>query len=476
MKVLFIAAESAPFVKTGGLGDVIGSLPRALKEEGIDARVVLPLYSDIDREKYNIKFVKYIYVSLAWRQIYCGIFEAEYKGVKYYFIDNEQYFNRHNVYGEADDGERFAFFSKTAIEIMPHINFKADIINANDWHTALSIIYLDKFKKDNFEYYRETKSVFSIHNVEFQGKYNPYILGSLFGLENDYLDIMSFDNDINLLKAAVQLADRVNTVSETYAKELLDPYFSFGLSPIFKREEWKLRGIINGIDYDIYNPYDDSYIAHNYSKNKFEIKDKFENKLFLQKELGLEENSEIPLIGMVTRLTDQKGINLILDVADQIVDMGVQLVILGTGYKDFEDRLRELEYRRHDRVRSIIMFSNEMASKIYAAADIYLMPSKSEPCGLSQLIAMRYGAVPVVNRVGGLRDTVIPYNPENGDGRGFTFETFNAYDMLDAIRRSLQLFNYDKKAWIKLVKNDLKVDFSWKNSAKKYIDMYNEVF
>ena len=475
MKVLFIAAESTPFIKTGGLGDVIGSLPKALKKEGIDARVVIPLYSEIDREKYNITFVKYIYVSLGWRQIYCGIFETEYKGVKYYFIDNEQYFNRHNVYGEIDDGERFAFFSKASIEVMPHIDFKADIINANDWHTALSVVYLDKFKKDHFKFYRDIKSIFSIHNVEFQGKYNPYILGSLFGLENDYIDIMTFDEDINLLKAAVQLADRVNTVSESYAKELLDPYFSFGLNHIFEKEQWKLRGIVNGIDYQKYNPYKDPYIVYKFSENNFNIKDKINNKLALQKELGLEENKEIAMIGMVTRLTDQKGINLVLDVADQILDMNVQLIVLGTGYEDFENRLRDLEYRRHDRMRSMIMFSGERASKIYASSDIYLMPSKSEPCGLSQLIAMRYGTVPVVNRVGGLRDTVIPYNPEIREGNGFTFETFNAYDMLDAIRRSLEVYRYNKDEWLNIVERDLKTDSSWRKSAHKYIEMYNEI-
>lgn len=475
MKVLFIAAESTPFVKTGGLGDVVGSLPRALKKEGIDARVVIPLYPGIDREKYNINFVKYIYVSLGWRQVYCGIFETVYKGVKFYFIDNEQYFNRHNIYGEIDDGERFAFFSKAAIEIMPHIDFKADIINANDWHTALSIVYLDKFKKDNFEFYQDIKSVFSIHNVEFQGKYNPYILGSLFGLGNDYLDTMTFDNDINLLKGAVQLADRVNTVSENYAKELLDPHFSFGLSGIFEKEQWKLRGIVNGIDYQKYNPDKDSYIAHKFSGKNFKIKDKINNKISLQKELGLEENKDIAMIGMVTRLTDQKGINLVLDVADQILDMNTQLIILGTGYEEFENRLRELEYRRHDRVRSIIMFSGEMASKIYASSDLYLMPSKSEPCGLSQLIAMRYGTVPIVNRVGGLRDTVLPYNPETGEGYGFTFESFNAYDMLDAIKRSLEVYSYSKDEWLNIVKRDLKVDSSWKKSARRYIEMYKEI-
>lgn len=473
MKVWFIAAESAPFVKTGGLGDVVGSLPKSLKKEGVDTRVVLPLYSSIDRQKYNVKFVKYIYVSLGWRQVYCGIFEAEHDGITYYFIDNEQYFKRGAIYGEEDDGERFAFFSKAALEIMPHVGFKADIVNANDWHTALSIVYLDQFKKSNYEFYLDMKSVFSIHNVEFQGRFNPYILGSLFGLGNEYLDIMKFDGDLNLMKGAVQLADRVNTVSETYARELLDPYFAHGLNTIFEREEYKLRGIVNGIDYKMFNPNTDSKIPNKYSKKK--IKNKVKNKLALQKELGLEVNEEIPVIGMVTRLTDQKGVQLILDVADLVLDMGVQLIILGTGDPNYENALRELEYRRHDRARSLIMFSNELASKIYAASELYLMPSKSEPCGLSQLIAMRYGSIPVVNRVGGLRDTIEPFNVEEGRGCGFTFESFNAYDMLDAIKRALDVYYFDKAAWKKLVQNAMSLDTSWKKSAQKYLDMYKEL-
>lgn len=475
MKVLFIAAEAAPFVKTGGLGDVIGALPKYMCKEGIDARVVLPLYSSIDRDKYNIKFSKYIYISLGWRNVYCGIFETVYNGVHYYFIDNEQYFNRNNVYGEPDDGERFAFFSKACIDIMPHIDFKADIINANDWHTALSVIYLDKYKKENFDQYRDVKSIFSIHNIEFQGKYNPYILGSLFGLGNEYLDIMTFDGDINLLKGAIQIADRVNTVSETYAEELLNPYFSFGLSPILERERWKLRGITNGIDYVKFNPETDEHIVNNYSTKKYKYAEKQKNKLELQKMLGLEVNPEIPLIGMVTRLTDQKGINLVLEVYEQILNMGTQIVILGTGDPYYENALRDMEFRRHDRARAIIKFSEEISSKIYAGSDIYLMPSKSEPCGLSQLIAMRYGTVPIVNRVGGLRDTVEPYDITSGSGRGFTFESFNAYDMLDAIKRSLDVYNYEKTKWKKLSENAIKYNSSWTLSAKKYIDMYKEV-
>ncbi len=473
MKVLFIAAEGAPFVKTGGLGDVIGSLPKELNDDNVDARVVLPLYSSIDREKYNIKFIKYIYINLGWRNLYCGIFETELNGVKYYFIDNEQYFKRGNVYGEMDDGERFAFFSKAALEILPHIDFKPNIINSNDWHTSMSIVYVDLFKKLGYEFFKDIKTVLSIHNIEFQGKFNPYILGNLFGLDNDYLPVMTFDGDINLLKAGIQLADKVNTVSKTYAEEILQPYFSFGLDPVLNNERWKLRGIVNGIDYDKFNPQKDDVIFKNYSYET--IDKKVKNKLALQKELALEVNEEIPLVGMVTRLTDQKGIDLIIEVAEEIVNMGTQLVVLGTGDPRLESSLRCLENTRHDRIRSLIMFSNELSSKIYSSSDLYLMPSKSEPCGLSQLIAMRYGTIPVVNRVGGLRDTVVPYNPLSGEGTGFTFESYNAYDMLNAVRRALDVFNMDKEDWKKIMRNAMNYDSSWVKSAKEYIEMYKEI-
>ncbi len=473
MKILFIAAECAPFIKTGGLGDVIGSLPKALNRENTDTRVILPLYSSIDREKYNLKFIKYIFVSLAWRNIYCGIFETKINGVKYYFIDNEQYFSRPKIYGEFDDAERFAFFSKAAIEIMPHINFKPDIVNANDWHTALSIVYLSILKNKRYEYFSDMKSVLSIHNIEFQGRFSKDLLTSLFDIDKKYHDTLIYDNDVNLLKGGIQLADRVNTVSKTYADELLNPYFAFGMDRILKVEKWKLRGIVNGIDYQEFNPEKDVNIYHNYSKTSY--KEKIENKLKFQKELGLEINAEIPMIGMVTRLTDQKGINLVLEVAEEILNMGTQLVILGTGDAYYENKLRELEYRRYDRARALIMFSPALSSKVYAACDLYLMPSKSEPCGLSQLIAMRYGTIPIVNRVGGLRDTVEPYNPETKTGRGFTFETFNAYDMLYAIKRALDVNYYDKSSWNKIIKNAMGYNSKWKNSAQQYLEMYKEI-
>lgn len=471
MKVCFIAAEAAPFVKVGGLGDVIGSLPKALRELGVDARVVLPLYSSIDRERFGLKYKAYQFVDLGWRHSYCGIFETEVDGVPCYFIDNEQYFNRDSIYGQIDDGERFAFFSKAALEILPSLDFKPDVVNVNDWHTALSVIYLDVLKSREAEFYKDMKSVLSIHNIEFQGRFNPYEMGNLFGLENKYFDALIYNGDVNLLKGAIQLADRVNTVSETYAREILDPYFSYGLDKILIVEQGKLRGILNGIDVDKFNPKTDPMIPVNYDLNTFE--DKVQNKLAFQKEMALEVNADIPLIGMVTRLTHQKGIDLILQASEEILKTGAQLVILGTGDAHYESALRSLEHYRHDRVRSILLFSNEMSAKIYAGSDLFLMPSKTEPCGLSQLISMRYGTVPVVHRVGGLRDTVIPFTGVKGNG--FTFESFHAGDMMDAIYRAVTCFYQSPDEWKQIIKNNLQKDVSWEQSAKKYLDLYHEV-
>ena len=471
MKVCFIAAEAAPFVKVGGLGDVIGSLPKALRELGVDARVILPLYSSIDRERFGLKYKAYQFVDLGWRHSYCGIFETEVDGVPCYFVDNEQYFNRDSIYGQIDDGERFAFFSKAALEILPALDFKPDVVNVNDWHTALSVIYLDVLKSREAEFYKDMKSVLSIHNIEFQGKFNPYEMGNLFGLENKYFDALIYNGDLNLLKGAIQLADRVNTVSETYAREILDPYFSYGLDKILNVEQGKLRGILNGIDVDKFNPKTDPMIPVNYDLKTFE--DKVQNKLAFQKEMDLEVNADIPLIGMVTRLTHQKGIDLILQASEEILKTGAQLVILGTGDAHYESDLRSLEHYRHDRVRSILLFSNEISAKIYAASDLFLMPSKTEPCGLSQLISMRYGTVPVVHCVGGLRDTVIPFT--GVEGNGFTFESFQAGDMMDAIYRAVTCFYQSPDEWKQIIKNNLQKDVSWEQSAKKYLDLYHEV-
>ena len=471
MKILFVAAEAAPFVKVGGLGDVIGSLPKALQDENVEARVVLPLYSTIDREKYDLKYKQHIFINLGWRTVYCGIFETQVNGVTYYFIDNEQYFNRESVYGQQDDGERFAFFSKAALEILPHIDYKPDVVNANDWHAALSIIYLDDLKARGESFYQNIKSVISIHNIEFQGKFNPYEMGNLFGLNNKYFDALIYKGDLNLLKGAIQLADRINTVSETYAHEILDPYFSYGLDDILRVEQGKLHGIINGLDTDKFNSKTDKQIYKNFDVKT--LKNKVQNKLKLQEELALEVNENIPMIGMVTRLTHQKGIDLLLQASEDILRTGAQLVVLGTGDAHYESALRSLENYRHDRVRSILLFSNEMSAKIYASSDIFLMPSKTEPCGLSQLISMRYGTVPVVHRVGGLRDTVIPFT--GVEGNGFTFESFQSGDMMDAIYRAVTCFYQSPDEWNQIIKNNLNKDVSWEKSAKQYLSLYHEV-
>ena len=471
MKVCFIAAEAAPFVKVGGLGDVIGSLPKALRELGIDARVVLPLYSSIDRERFGLKYSGYQFVDLGWRHLYCGIFETVVDGVPFYFIDNEQYFKRESIYGQADDGERFAFFSKAALEILPGVDFKPDIVNVNDWHTALSVIYLDVLKSREADFYKNMKSVLSIHNIEFQGRFNPYEMGNLFGLDNKYFDALIYKGDLNLLKGAIQLADRINTVSETYAHEILDPYFSYGLDDILRIEQGKLHGIINGLDIDKFNSKTDKNIYKNFDVKT--LKNKVENKLKFQEELALEVNENIPMIGMVTRLTHQKGIDLVLHVADEILKTGAQLVILGTGDRHYEDALRSLEYRRYDKVRSLIMFSSEVSSKVYSSCDMFLMPSKTEPCGLSQLISMRYATIPIVHRVGGLRDTVEPFDGKTGTG--FTFESFDAYDMLDAVYRATYCYYQERHIWNKIMKNAIQQDVSWKKSALQYINMYSEI-
>ena len=422
-------------------------------------------------EKNIIFDTNNIFIDLGWRHIYCGIFETEVNGVTYYFIDNEHYFNRSSVYGQDDDGERFAFFSKAALEILPFIDYKPDILNANDWHTALSIIYLDDFKSRGLDFYKDIKSVISIHNIEFQGRFNPYEMGNLFGLDNKYFDALIYNGDLNLLKGAIQLSNRISTVSETYAHEILDPYFSYGLDSILKIEQGKLHGIVNGLDIDKFNSETDKQIFKNFNINT--LKDKVENKLKFQEELALEVNENIPMIGMVTRLTHQKGIDLVLHVADEILKTGAQLIILGTGDSHYEDALRALEYRRHDKVRSLIMFSSEMSSKVYSSCDMFLMPSKTEPCGLSQLISMRYATVPIVHRVGGLRDTVEPFDGKYGTG--FTFESFDAYDMLDAVYRATYCYYQERHNWNKLMKNTMVQDVSWKKSALKYINMYNEI-
>ena len=439
MKILFAAAEASPFIKVGGLGDVAGALPKALVEKGHDVRVVLPLYSSIKWEmREKCQYIKYFYFMHGWRNCYCGIFEANIDGVIYYLVDNEYYFKRRAPYGEFDDGERFAFFSRAVLEILPQVDFFPDIIHCNDWHTAAVPVYLDaQYRwRDGYEYIR---TVFSIHNIEFQGKYGLDTLGSVFALPPDWESVVEHDGCLNLMKGAIERANAVNTVSETYANEILDPYFSFGLDTILRPRRYKLSGIVNGIDVKAFDPATDPAIAVNYDIDT--RADKVENKLALQKELGLAVDPDIPMIGMVGRLTSQKGIDLMYPIMEELMKHEVQLVVLGTGYAEIEDFMRFCDAAYHDKMRAMITFSSSMAQKIYSGADLFLMPSKSEPCGLAQLISMRYGTIPVVHAVGGLKDTVVPYNPAEGTGNGVNFQSYNAWDMYDAIMRGIAIWS-----------------------------------
>ena len=473
MKVLFVAGEANPFIKTGGLADVAGSLPKALVEKGIDARVMIPLYLGIPQEmKNNMQYIGHCFVQLSWRSQYCGVFSYIYQGVTYYFIDNEFYFKRHGVYGHYDDGERFAFFSKAILESLKIIDFKPDIIHANDWHTALVPVFLDCFYRGD-EYCKNAQTVYTIHNIEFQGQYGDGLIEDILGLNYDQSQLVRYAGCVNYMKGGIESAARVTTVSPSYANEILDPYYGYGMQDILNARKYKLSGIINGIDEEKNNPMTDQSLFKNYDINSLENK-KF-NKVGLQQLLGLPVKEEVPLIGMVGRLTHQKGIDLVTAVMDRILDMDVQLVILGTGDWKYENILKDMQNRYPGKLRAIINFSSDMASKIYAASDMFLMPSKFEPCGLSQMIAMRYASVPIVRLTGGLKDTVMAYNHETGEGEGFTFLTYNASDMLYAIERAVGLYRDYKSDWEKVVLNGMKKDFSWKTIANQYIDLYKSI-
>ncbi len=468
-KILFAAAEALPFIKVGGLGDVMGSLPAALNTLGADARVVLPLYAHIpEKLRQTLTFVTSIGVPLGWRVSHCGIFQGEYNGVTYYLLDNEQYFKRSAVYGEFDDAERFAYFSKAVLEMLPHIGFYPDVINANDWHTGLVPLYLNAFFRQTGGY-QNIRTVLSIHNIEFQGQYDPYILGSVFGLDVAFRDILMYDGCLNILKGGIESADTVITVSESYAKEILDPFYSSGLHHILQARKGKLVGIVNGLDTNLFNPKTDQYLTRGYDLETLRFK--AINKRALQKEMGLSQVSGVPLIGMVTRLTPQKGLGLIREAMDAISEMDMQLVVLGSGDSEFETMIQDWSAQASDKVRCSIGFSPALASRIYAGADLFFMPSRSEPCGLAQMIAMRYGAVPIVHAVGGLKDTVIPFNPETGEGDGINFLSYEVGDMLDALHRALSLY-HQKDIWRVVRRNGMSRDFSWGNSAKKYLDVY----
>ena len=471
MKVLYAASEALPFMASGGLGDVAGSLPQALRKRLIGCRIVMPLYDNIRRDlRENMKFITHISVPVAWRRQYCGVFEAKSGGVIYYLLDNQYYFKRDSIYGQYDDAERFAFFSRAILEIIPHIGFKPDIIHCNDWQCALTPVYYSTMYAQR-PGYENIKTILTIHNIQYQGVYGKEILGDVLGFGPEHESLLDYDGCVNFMKGGIECANRVTTVSPTYAGEILDPWYSHGLDSILNQRRYKLSGILNGIDTANYNPETDPVIFKNYSAKDFTAK--AENKAALQEQMGLEKRADVPLVAMVTRLVSHKGLDLVKAVADELLNtQDVQLVVLGSGDWQYESFFKELAARHPGKVGIWLGFVPDLARKIYAGSDMFLMPSKSEPCGLSQMVALRYGSIPIVRETGGIRDSI--KDSGDGEGNGFTFSNYNAHDMLHTICRAIEGYRLTD-GWKVLVKRALECDFSWGRSANEYIKLYKAV-
>lgn len=475
MQIVFASAECAPFVKTGGLGDVAGSLPAALVRAGAEVIVMVPKYATIkDEYKAQMEHFSDFYVSLGWRNEYCGLEKLEHDGVTYMFIDNERYFARDYPYGFFDDGERFAFFSKAITESLQHLpaGFECDILHCNDWQTALAPVFLREFYQ-GLPLYDRVKTVFSIHNVAFQGQFSDTVMEDILGVAHIPAAASQLRCDacsINYMLGALRYADAITTVSPTYANEIQTPEFGEGLDGVLRERSYALQGILNGIDVAGFDPATDKRIAANYTVE--DRSGKAVCKAKLQEELGLEVRDDRPLMVMVTRLTRQKGMDLVMYALDRILAGGVQVAVLGTGDRDYEDGLRYFQDKYPGTMAARIEFDPALSQRMYAAADMFLMPSKFEPCGLSQIIAMRYGTLPIVRETGGLKDTVIPYNEFTGEGTGFSFSNFNGDEMGDAVFRAARLFWDNREAWNQLVTQAMSQDFSWTRSADKYLDLY----
>ena len=476
-KILFVSSEAVPYVKTGGLADVVGSLPKYFDKKEYDVRVVIPKYACMDRSFLpNLKFLCHFYVNLNWRRQYVGIFESEYHGVHFYFVDNEFYFAGESPYNNIyEDVEKFAYFSKAVLASLPYIDFAPDIIHCNDWQTGLIPVYLhERFALGDF--YNGVKSIMTIHNLKFQGIWDLKKVKDITGLDDSYFtsDKLEAYDDANYLKGGIVYADRVTTVSETYAEEIKTPFYGENLDGLMRARSNVLSGIVNGIDYDEYNPETDKRIYNNYNQVTFR-KEKWKNKVALQKELGLTEDKGKFMIGLVSRLTDQKGLDLVAYVMDQLCAEDVQFVVLGTGEERYENMFRHFDWKYNDRVSANIYYSEDMSHKVYAACDAFLMPSLFEPCGLSQLMSLRYGTVPIVRETGGLKDTVEPYNEYEGKGTGFSFANYNAHEMLGIVNYAKDVYYNHKREWNKIVDRGMKTDFSWNSSARKYEELYNSL-
>ena len=477
-KILFVTSEAVPFIKTGGLADVAGTLPKYFNDKKYDVRVVLPKYLCMKPEwKDKLTYLTHFQMDLAWRKQYVGILTTEVNGVTFYFIDNEYYFAGDKPYGEIrGDIEKFIYFSRAALSALPVIGFRPDIIHCHDWQTGLVPVYLnDSFQGDLF--FRGIKTIMTIHNLKFQGVYSKDILTDVAGLSDSYYtsDKLESYNTVNLLKGGIVYADRVTTVSNTYAEEIQTPFYGENLDPLLRAKNNVLSGIVNGIDYDEFDPATNKNIAHHFNADNFRS-EKVKNKLALQKELGLNEDPDVMMIGIVSRLTDQKGFDLIDRVMDEICSDAVQIVVLGTGEARYEDMFRHYANKYPGKVSANIYYSEPLSHKIYASCDAFLMPSLFEPCGLSQLMSLRYGTVPIVRETGGLKDTVANYSEDDNTGTGFSFTTYNAHHMLDTVRYAEKVFYDRKEAWLDLVERGMRSDFSWNASARKYEDLYEELY
>lgn len=477
LQVLYAIFEAEPFIKTGGLGDVGGSLPNAVCRLGVDMRVILPKVSSID-ESYRKKMKKIaeFTVPLSWRNQYCGIEQLKHKGVTYYFVDNEYYFKRDYPYGYDDDGERIAFFSKAVLECLQHIpNFSPEVIHCNDWHTALAPVFLREHYMELPEY-RKIKTVMSVHNLKFQGVFSKHLLGDALGLDDrkNAVDQLSYGDAVNYLQGGLYYSDRITTVSPTYAEEICSSWYGENLDGIFRQRNSVLSGILNGIDTYRNSPGRDDNLIQKYNASTVK-RGKAANKAALQQELGLAVRDDVPLIAFISRLTEQKGLDLLTHILEELLCEDIQLVVLGVGDRKYEDTFRYFQSVMPDKISACITFDLSLSSKLYAAADMLLMPSQFEPCGLSQMIAMRYGTVPIVRETGGLKDTVIDFRQDDKYGNGFSFANYNAHELLFTVKDAVNVYQNDIISWMAVRKNAMKRDFSWKESAKKYIALYEEL-
>lgn len=474
MRVMYVASEATPFIKSGGLADVLGSLPKETAKKGVESIVVIPKYRDMKLVD-QIEYVTHFDIYMGWRKRYCGIFKTVVDGVTFYFIDNEEYFGRPGLYGYDDDYERFAFFDFAVLELISHLNIRPDILQLNDWQTAM-IAMLYKERYCYYDYYQNIKIVFTIHNILFQGKADPKLLEEFFALDSYLYYNGNCRNDgcLNMMKAAIFYSDIITTVSPTYAKEILTDQYGEGLQAILEMRKHDLYGILNGVDYDVVNPKNDDMIVRKYTPRSVK-KGKLENKLALQKEVGLPENPDVALIGIVTRLTQQKGLDLIINQFETLCQRDVQVVILGSGDRIYEDALKGAAYNHQDKISMQCKYDFGLSQRIYAGCDMFLMPSLFEPCGLSQMMSLKYGTIPIVRETGGLADSVESYNEFEQTGTGFSFTNYNAHEMMDTIDYALRTFYNDPENWSAMVQRAMQAKLDWDASADQYIKLFNSL-